>query len=225
MKKLNKIFQIGFNKCGTNSICLLFQDYSVPRIKVCHWDSGFLAYSMVMNERQSKPLLEGKYENFTLYSDMECHFVEEDGSTNWMFMYDKNHIPMLDEQYPNSKFILNIRDVDNWIKSRMSHLMGLESIKEGKENLERIYPRIPYKDLHKEFFGCGNDKEIEEYWRNQWKEHIDFVLEYFKNREQDLIVFDIEVDTLDKFKNFFEPYDISFKTDSIPHLNKTKKDA
>lgn len=177
---------------------------------------------MVMNERMSKPLLSGKYENFGFYSDMECQFVEDDGSTNWIFMYDKNHIPLLDQQYPNSKFILNIRNVDNWIKSRMSHLMGLESIKKEKEKLDRIYPRIPYKDLHKEFFGCSNDEEIENHWRNSWNNHMSFVNEYFKDRPQDLLVFDVEKDPLDKFKRFFAPCGIEFKTDEMPHMNKTK---
>jgi hypothetical protein len=222
MKKFNKIFQIGFNKCGTNSINILFQDYSIPRIKCCHWDSGFLGYSMVMNERESKPLLSGKYENFGFYSDMECQFVEDDGSTNWIFMYDKNHIPILDEQYPNSKFILNIRDVDNWIKSRMSHLMGLESVKKDKDRLDRLHPRIPYKELHKEFFGCSNDEQIEHHWRQSWNEHIAFVQDYFKDRPQDLLIFDIEKDTIKKFKRFFAKCGIDFNINEIPHANKTK---
>lgn len=225
MKEINKIFQIGFNKCGTNSIALSFQDYASPRYNVCHWDSGFLAYTMAMNERQSKPLLSGRYDNTRVFTDMECHFVDDDGTINLMFMFDKNHIPILDEQYPNSKFILNIRNVDNWIQSRMSHLMGLEPIQKDKQTLDRIYPRVPYKDLHKSFFGCSTDEEIENHWRKSWDDHIKFVNDYFRFRPQDLLVFDIEKDDFKKFKMFFAPYGIEFLIDSLPHSNKTPKNA
>jgi len=37
---------------------------------------------------------------------MECQFIAKDSSVNWVFMYDQTHFPILDQQYPNSKFIL-----------------------------------------------------------------------------------------------------------------------
>jgi hypothetical protein len=46
-------------------------------------------------------------------------------------------------------------------------------------------------------------EEVKEYWKNDWETHIKNVLEYFKDRPDDLIVFNIETDNIDKLINFF----------------------
>ena len=100
-----KIFQIGFNKCGTTSLHTCFMENGVASI---HWDRGKLAQRMDRNHKKGRPLLEG-YEDYLFYADME--YAPE--------LYP--HIRLykqLDREYPASRFILNLRDKKAWLLSR-----------------------------------------------------------------------------------------------------------
>ena len=68
---VNKIFQIGFNKCATRSLAYLFHMNGVPSV---HWDRGMLSRRMEENYSHGENLMDG-YEDFTFYSDM-VHTVE-----------------------------------------------------------------------------------------------------------------------------------------------------
>ena len=111
-----KIFQIGFNKCGTVSLWVLFKYYCKPSIPCIHWDDGKLALKIENNLHQDKPLLSG-YDYYTFYSDMESVFYENSYPT---IIEAYKYYQILDKQYPHSKFILNTRNVDNWILSRIN---------------------------------------------------------------------------------------------------------
>jgi len=75
MKKQNnecKVFQIGFNKSGTNSLCRFFIDNGLIAY---HFEDGNLADSIYENHKLNQPLLSAnKYGDFSeghFYSDME----------------------------------------------------------------------------------------------------------------------------------------------------------
>ena len=85
----------------------------------------------------------------------------------------------LDKQYPNSKFILTTRDMDGWLKSCK------------KQFTERIVARQneATRQLYTDLYGCfvfDPEKYASGYTR-----HVDGVLEYFKDRPEDLLVVDI----------------------------------
>jgi carbonic anhydrase len=67
MRKINKIFQIGFNKCGTVSLYHFFEDNG---LKPIHWDMGMLATTIKYNHNNNLPLLKG-YEKYDVFTDME----------------------------------------------------------------------------------------------------------------------------------------------------------
>jgi len=188
MEKVNKIFQIGFNKCGTVSIYNFFESNG---LKPIHWDMGMLATTIKRNHELKYPLLSG-YEDYDCFTDME-----EVQSNTFIHL---THYKELDKQYPNSKFILNIRPIDKWINSRIHH------------------PN--YLNIHKKITGLDEEGVIE-HWRNQWNEHITSVQEYFKDRPKDLLVFDIENES-HKLVEFFSEY-IEIKSTELGHYNKTKK--
>ena len=106
-----KIFQIGFNKCGTRTIHQYFCDNGIRSV---HWDEGRLAQRMFKNLSDGESLLAG-YEEYDVFTDME--FLSESG----VFLEGYKLFPFLAAQYPDAVFILNTRDRESWIRSRVSH--------------------------------------------------------------------------------------------------------
>ena len=91
------------------------------------------------------------------------------GDTPWYMIYQK-----LDELVPNSKFILTIRDEEAWYRSVSKHIGNVRTA-----NHEWIYGR-----------GKGLPKDHKENTINVYRKHNEGVLEYFKDRPQDLLVVD-----------------------------------
>jgi hypothetical protein len=187
-KKFNKIFQIGFNKCGTTSIHKFFVANDLESI---HWGDSFLAKQIVQNVKENKnPLF--KYENYDCYTDMES-------SDDNIFIY-LTHYKLLDKKYPGSKFILNIRDVEKWIESRLNHPGYLQS--------------------HMNITGLSREGVIE-HWKKSWYKHLQEVVDYFQNRENDFLIFNIETEgykLIDFMSNF-----VNLKDPLFGHFHKTKK--
>jgi hypothetical protein len=184
-RKFKKIFIIGFNRCGTRTLHYFFKDNNLKSI---HWDNNNLVDVFENNIKSGNKLLEnGKtinkkvnsdcnYSEAIVFSDMTKHIINKDA---------KDYYKRLDSDYPNSKFILNIRDVDKWIKSRKKHSNG----------------RLLYEQMN--FHNCDK-KQIEIIWKNMYEKHILDVKDYFENRNSDLCIYDIENDTIDKIIEFLK---------------------
>jgi len=169
---MNKIFIIGFNKTATRSLNKFFKENGLSTV---HWDYENLVNTFEKNIKENKKLLTGKYENIKVFSDMTKTSENKDA---------KDYYKILDQQYHNSKFILNIRNVEDWIKSRKNQYNLL--------------------NRHKIYFGCDNDEIIFQKWRDMFYAHYNDVLDYFKDRPNDLLIFDIDNDKIDKIINFFK---------------------
>jgi hypothetical protein len=185
-KKFNKIFQIGFNKCGTTSLHKFFK---ANDLKSIHWGDAKLAKKIVENHKLNKPIL-SEYEDYDCYTDMES-------SDDNIFIY-LTHFKELDKQYPNSKFILNVRDVDLWIQSKLNH--------------------PSYLDSYKSITGLDTNSVII-HWREIWDKHIKNVTTYFKNRDNDFLMFNIENES-DKLINFMSKF-TTLKDKTFGHFHKT----
>jgi|SRR6056300_487010 hypothetical protein len=94
-----KIFQIGFNKCGTQSLCDFF---SQNEYKSVHWGEGKWDNHFKKNQSEGNPLCEGA-DDIVMWTDIG--FIQRQFQT-------------FAEQYPTSKFIYNIRPLDKWLDSR-----------------------------------------------------------------------------------------------------------
>jgi hypothetical protein len=201
---MNKVFQIGFNKCATTSFFLLFGKTTRPSVKSIHWDVGRLAYKIHRNHLENKPLLTG-YEEYTFFSDIEGPI---DGDKNSPLIYaHKEYYKDLDKQYPDSKFILNTRNVYDWLESRKKHLNRKDY--QIRSYFERC--KFHYK---------LNDHQLVEKWLLEWEDHHNDVLNYFKNRPDDLLIYNIDHDNLDKIKKFFP--EINFRCKEFPWSKKFK---
>lgn len=84
----------------------------------------------------------------------------------------------LDKQLPGSKFILTIRDEDSWYKSLCLHTDNIRTAQR-----EWIYGR-----------GNGIPKNNKNNTLEVYRKHNQEVLEYFKNRPNDLLVLDLKKD-------------------------------
>lgn len=181
-----KIFQIGFNKCGTVSLHKFFESNGLKSI---HWDKGRLAQTIYKNSKENIPLLTG-YQNYDCFTDIESQVDN-------IFIY-LTHFKELDKQYPNSKFILNVRNKNNWIRSRMKHRDYLE-----------VYKKITNLD----------EDGVIKLWEDTWDNHINSVIEYFKDREDDLLVFDID-NQKEKLIKFMSKI-IRIRNKNFGHYNRT----
>lgn len=79
----------------------------------------------------------------------------------------------LDKYYPRSKFILNIRDLDEWLDSRLVHVS---------------YMNTTFGDRAPSWSRANNINPNIEGWILERNEYHLEVMEYFKNRANDLLI-------------------------------------
>lgn len=162
-----KIFQIGFNRCGTTSLHKFFKKNGL----VCvHWADRWLARWLHQNYLEGRPLLQN-CDQFDFYSDME-----DAPQLYAHILYYK----VLDEQYPGSRFILNVRDKNRWLLSRLRF---------GRYCEEFAAAHIM------------NVPQTIDLWSKQWDDHILEVKHHFLGRNN-LLEFNIESDGIDKLVSF-----------------------
>ena len=160
-----KIFQIGFNRCGTKTI----HDYLCANgLKGVHWDKGRLAKRIFANRDRGRDMISG-YEACEVFTDME--WIEPTQLLEAYKLY-----PELAAQYPDGVFILNTRDREAWVKSRVSHGGGR------------------YAALHKAYLRIESDSDLADYWRADWELHHETVINFFAGRRHRFFVCRIETD-------------------------------
>jgi len=161
-----KVFQIGFNKCGTATIHHYLQSNGISSV---HFDKGRLARRMFANLANGDRLLMG-YETFDAFSDME--YLDANGT----FLEGYKLFPYLADQYPNAVFILNTRDREDWIRSRLRHSNRTYAARQ----------RAHYKTR------SAND--LADVWRAEWERHHRRVVEYFTGKSHRFFICRIEID-------------------------------
>lgn len=85
----------------------------------------------------------------------------------------------LDRQYPNSKFILTVREKDGWLKSCKKQFNEKLAARQNEA----------HNQLFMDLYGCVVFDE--EKFSRGYDRFVSGVLEYFKDRPQDLLVLDI----------------------------------
>lgn len=160
----SKIFQIGFNKCGTRSIELFFKSQG---FRCVHWDRGRLARTVFKNLEAGHSLIRG-YEEYDVFTDMECL----KSRLQAFKLY-----PQFAQEFPGALFILNTRDREAWIRSRMRHQEGIFARK------------------WKAIYRVKTDEELAQRWREDWDKHHAEVQAFFAETAHRLVVFNIEQDS------------------------------
>ena len=157
-----RVFQIGFNKCGTSTLHRFFE---LNGFRSVHWDRGNLAQAMYRNLTGGRCLIAG-YEPFEAFSDME-HITPSFAFEGYKLF------PYLVQEFPDALFLLNTRDREDWICSRLAHREGA------------------YAGRWKAVTGLTDDASLADFWRAEWDRHHERVTRFFAGRNLRFLTFDI----------------------------------
>jgi len=174
---MNKIFFIGFNKTATTSFDYLFSCSGYTSYH--HWarikkKKTYLAKQIYNNLQNNLPIL-NKIDNAHAYSDLISPVTDIDGKT---FIYEANqNFDILYKEYPNAYFILNTRNIEDWVLSRSNHKNALKA--------------------WNKFFNISYGKTID-MWRKNFIKHHTSVREFFYNKPTaNFLEFNIDTDRID----------------------------
>jgi hypothetical protein len=140
------------------------------------------------------PILKGNYTK--ILRMLKNYDAVED--TPWYMIYKE-----LDKLIPHSKFILTIRDEESWYSSVKRHIGDLRSA-----HHEWIYGR-----------GKGLPKEDKQNTIDVFNKHNQEVIEYFKNRPNDLLIIDFTKG--EKWEKLCAFLGKDIPADPFPHYNKS----
>lgn len=115
----------------------------------------------------------------------------------WPILYRE-----LDERFPGSKFILTRRPAENWIRSQVKDFATTET------------PMRRW--IYGEDAGCPEGNE--DIYIARYERHNREVLDYFKDRRQDLLVIDFPND--DGWSRLCPFLNVEIPDDPFPHANK-----
>ncbi|HEU0224675.1 MAG TPA: sulfotransferase, partial [Steroidobacteraceae bacterium] len=118
--RLPRVVQIGFNKCGTRSFQRLFEaaGHRVVQHKIRRplRRSRKAAHLIQQNLRAGRPVFAGM-EDYVLYAGL-IHQTETES-----FEAIRHFREML-RDYPDTILILNTRNREDWVRSRLGHGRG-----------------------------------------------------------------------------------------------------
>jgi hypothetical protein len=170
-----RIFQIGFNKCGTRTLFNFFQKNNVPSV---HYDGGQIAGSLYRHYQNKDPLIDIRYRKKVFFADMEDIYRSQ------YPLYGQHLYKQLDQEYNNSFFILNTRNKEKWLRSRILH--------ENGSYLQYISDKMGL-----------SKRQVVRNWNNEWEDHHLSVIDYFRDKPGKLLIFNIETDKIGKLIKFF----------------------
>jgi len=206
LKSKPKIFCIGSNKTGTTSLKKFFKDHNFV---VGNQPEAELLIDHYM-QRNWKPII--------AYCKSAQIFQDIPFSCPYTFI-------ALDIAYPKSKFILSVRDsAEEWYHSLTkfhTKLFGKDGqlpTKEDLQNAEYRYKGFMWKTNRANYPSPEKDIYNKEILMRQYEKHNKSVIDYFKFRDDLLVVNLKEKDVVSKIADF-----ISFKPlyGEIPWENKT----
>ena len=159
-----KVFCIGLNKTGTRS---LHEALQILGLRSAHWGGSdpenAVERGLEIRLAVEQALLDGR----PLLEDLE----DADAYSDILAL--STNFDVLDRQYPGSKFILTIRDIDQWVDSRRRHV-ELNVLRRARGEYSGTFLTV---DL--------------EGWRAEMEAHDVRVRAYFAGRASDLLVMDI----------------------------------
>jgi hypothetical protein len=174
-----KVFGIGFHKTGTTSLARALR---------------LLGYRVTGPNGVGDPDIRTKL--FPMVEVLSRQF-DAFQDNPWPLVYQH-----MDQMHPQSKFILTIRDPDQWAASQAKYF--------GRQS-------TPMRQM---IYGVGFPEGNEEIYKSRMKQHNEEVIEYFKNRPNDLLVIDLTA------QNEWEPIcrflDEPIPRAPFPHANQAK---
>ena len=204
-----KVFCIGLNKTGTTSLERAMSDL------------GFL----VGNQREAELLFEDwvirDFKKLIRYCKTAVFFQDAPFSHPYTYI-------AVDQAFPKSKFILTVRDSpEQWYNSLIrfhGKLWGNGNVPptvEDLKNAKYIYKGAPYRNIIRSFDVTDEEPYKKDILIEHYNRHLKNVIDYFKFREEDLLILNVAEDGSYKKLTSF----LGVKTDKteFPWENKTNE--
>ena len=154
-RQQSKVFCIGLSKTGTTSLTAAFK---MLGYRAAHFPLRMVRYTNgVLSFRRSVVA------QYNMLSDLPVARFYRD----------------LDVSFPDSRFILTTRQIDDWLESCCRHVWP------GQFTAADTW----FNRLHRDVYGVIDYDENQ--FREAYRGHIDNVYSYFTGRENDLIEFNV----------------------------------
>jgi hypothetical protein len=167
---LPRVVQIGFHKCGTRSFQQLFEraGHNVVQHKLRRpfRRSRNAALLIRENLRAGRKVFAGM-EDYTFYAGLIYQTEKES-------FEPIHHFREMLRDYPDTILLLNVRNREDWIRSRLRHGHG--------EFAKRVMRQR----------GIEDPKELAELWRRDWDTHLADVRTFMADRPEQLVEFDLD---------------------------------
>jgi len=149
------VLGIGLNKTGTTSLHRALEMLGYTGL---HWGGPDTRARVRRAMEEEKPMLS--------YLDPEIETITDLEEVTYNF-------DLADRQYPQARFILTIRDLDEWVDSRRRHVLRNREAKAAGSY------HGPFLEIR------------ERAWIADYQAHQTRVREHFSGRDEDLLVLDI----------------------------------
>ncbi len=162
---MNKVFGIGLSRTGTKGLATALD---ILGVKTMHFPDTRDTFKLLSNGFFRLPILED-YDAITDIQTVPFY-------------------PQFDEEYPNSKFILTVRDMDAWLESTRTHFgpgKGKGSERENRKRF-RALKNLDQNWLRAAVYGTLVwDRSV---YRHVYNKHQAAVKDYFKGRDNLLVM-------------------------------------
>lgn len=158
-----KVFGLGLSRTGTQSLTDALQ---VLGYNVVHYPQDEGTYEALAAGRYNLGILD-----------------TYDGVTD---ITAAPFFAQFDREYPGSKFILTVRDTENWLRSCETHWAKDPNLRRRADDEVRTRLRLL---LRAAVYGSYDFSA--ERFRWVYQQHVSNVLDYFKDRPEDLLVLDV----------------------------------
>ena len=191
-----KVFVLGYGGCGTTALHYFFRNSGLASLHHKHRNVP-VAPDMLDNIKAGRRVIAG-YEQYDAFSDLEylCEHRRVEIA---------DHFDLLLEQEPGAKFILNVRDRERWVESRMRHRNrhrrlrlvdlgwgGADRPCPPGRSLESCRTNDSYAGNYRRYYGLANMKQARAHMRVTWDHHLSAVQKRVPPNR--LLVFNIEDD-------------------------------
>lgn len=184
---LPRVVQIGFHKCGTRSFQQLFEGAGHPvvqhKVRPKFRPSRNAAVIMRDNLRAGRKIFAG-IEHFTFYAGL-IHQTESDS------FEPIRHFREMLRDYPDTVLLLNVRDREDWIRSRLKHGHG--------EFAQRVMRQR----------GIATLDALADLWRQDWDNHLADVRAFMADRPEQLVEFNLDTGSVQDFVTRMAPYQLN----------------
>jgi hypothetical protein len=184
------IFQIGFNKCGTTSLYWLFKGSGY---KALH--SGGRRY-----RRRGNAAVSARHPQLTIFHNISAGLPPVTGLSEFSAFFDMEYnkrdggvkienfkfFDRFASAYPNARFILNVRDKRDWLRSREAHSGGFYMASAMKRH------------------GYTRD-QVTNRWGDEFDRHNDAVRTFFAHEQDRMLEFHIKNDPIENLVSFCAP--------------------